>query len=114
MRAQRVADSAEHALALALDRLRVERSARVPQSDHPDAQGVLGEGIPLRAIHVLLELVDDLGIGDAQGEANGGCILVGRLRGDVGDCFHGSLLLGPSEGRKEQRGPSPSPIWRRS
>ena len=65
VRAQCVADSAQQTLALALNRLRVECPACVAQCNHPDAQGVLGEGIPLRPLVVLPELVDHFGVGDA-------------------------------------------------
>jgi hypothetical protein len=95
VRTQRFADGAEHSFALALDRLGVERPARVSRSEHADAEGVLGEGISLLTLVVLLELVNDLGVSDVQGKANSGCILVGGLRGDVGDGFHGIWLLRP-------------------
>jgi hypothetical protein len=62
---EQLAHRDEHALALALGRLRVERAVRGAHRDHAEAERLLRVLVALAP-----ELVGDLGVGDDEMEAN--------------------------------------------
>ncbi|HMI85863.1 MAG TPA: hypothetical protein VK550_17320 [Polyangiaceae bacterium] len=89
---EHLAHGAEHALALALDGLRIEATTCLPQCEYPETKGVPGihiAGFPFRLLH---QLVHDLGIGDEECEAEMGRVLVGR-DGEERGGSHDALFL---------------------
>jgi hypothetical protein len=73
----------------------MDAAARRAQSEDADTQGLAGEGFAVAGLLASLELVDDLGIGDAEHETERADVLVGGVAGDGGGLHGDSLLRAP-------------------
>ena len=79
---EELAHGAEQAIALTLQRLRVERAARLAEGEDTEAQGLAGVLLALASRGAPGELVGDLGIGDEELDPDGRGVFVG---GDGGE-----------------------------